>query len=242
MMISDEADVVELPFVQITDFDPADSAIDHSSYSLADTSADFAWPVPSLDYFAGLAQNAQYPANAKLREDSSSQIQRTSIEDFTRHPVPSLSLIPLTSNNIGSEHYHELRERAYMVCDEMPILKKTNSLFSDHIDALETCLSTQASCGPVIPDKQCVLDCSLQHCSYTDHVSRLLGAIEFMMRAFINVSWTQMDGWETYTKTITAVKDLTNWRMNRSWENCDKIVVQYRPTRLQMSIEHPSVM
>lgn len=51
-----------------------------------------------------------------------------------------------------------------------------------------------------------------------------------------------MASWETYTRTLTAVKDLTAWRIDRSPANLLKIVPQYRPTRLQISVAHPSVI
>lgn len=71
---------------------------------------------------------------------------------------------------------------------------------------------------------------------------RLLGAIEFMITAFISVSWKPMVAWETYTKSLSALKDLTAWRMKRTLDNWQNVAPQYRPTRLQMSVEHPSVI
>lgn len=51
-----------------------------------------------------------------------------------------------------------------------------------------------------------------------------------------------MSGWETYTRTLTALKDLTAWRMDRTDAKWRRIVPQYRPTRLQIAASHPSVI
>lgn len=75
-----------------------------------------------------------------------------------------------------------------------------------------------------------------------DSYHRLLNAIEFMITAFVNISWTRMMAWETYTRSLTALKDLTAWRMDRTTTNWLKIVPQYRPTKLQISVAHPSVI
>lgn len=70
----------------------------------------------------------------------------------------------------------------------------------------------------------------------------MLNCIEVMIKAFVNISWTQMNSCETYTRSLTALKDLTAWRMNRTVAEWEKIVPQYRPTKLHVSVAHPSVI
>ena len=52
----------------------------------------------------------------------------------------AMSLLPLQSSQLGPERYQDLVERS-MAHGNMSLVKRTNSIFSDHIDTYEACLA-----------------------------------------------------------------------------------------------------
>ncbi|KXT09673.1 hypothetical protein AC579_9972 [Pseudocercospora musae] len=65
-------------------------------------------------------------------------------------------------------------------------MKSTNSCFSDHIDAFEACLANDRATNGHLPIAN----------------RQLLGAMEPMMTAFVNISWARMSSWETAQQLV----------------------------------------
>lgn len=61
--------------------------------------------------------------------------------DFAQQALQRTSLCHFSSHSLGPSHYKDLFDRARPYCTELQSLRRTNSSFSDHIDAFEACLA-----------------------------------------------------------------------------------------------------
>jgi hypothetical protein len=59
---------------------------------------------------------------------------------------------------------------------------------------------------------------------------------------FVSLSWQSMTAWHTYTKAHVPLKSLMAWRICRTPDKYLSISPEYRPTKLQMSLPHPSII
>lgn len=105
----------------------------------------FIFETPNLDYFASLIQNTSEDHEETGMTDSPGGLGEMSGHFFTSAPPQHVSLISLPTTQTGPEQYKDLTERASALCSDVQTLKKTNSRFSDHIDAFELCLKTNCS-------------------------------------------------------------------------------------------------
>jgi hypothetical protein len=67
-------------------------------------------------------------------------------------------------------------------------------------------------------------------------------SIQFMLWAFVSLSWQSMTAWHTYTKAHFPLIDIMTWRLRRTPESYLKIVAPYQPTKLQISTKYPSII
>jgi hypothetical protein len=70
----------------------------------------------------------------------------------------------------------------------------------------------------------------------------LASSVSFMISMFVLMSWEKMTSWHTYTKAHVEVNKLTAWRINPTRENYAKLSPAYRPTQLQVSVTHPTII
>lgn len=180
-------------------------------------------PVPpqqvQLDFFEYLA--------TPERQDSAStnQISQSAMD----HVHPNLSILQSPSmsfeNIMGLSAYSDLIERSgSFLPPRQKALQRTNSLFSDHISAVEYFLQRQWSTQTTF---------SPRHFSET---------IQFMISMFVSISWQGMTAWHTYTKADVPLQDLMAWRILRTPEAYMKITPNYRPSALQTSMAHPAII
>ena len=141
-------------------------------------------------------------------------------------PVPQFP--PLFSfKDKGFQHYADLIDRSSPIspCSQVS-LRRTNSLFSDHVTAVEYFLQQKW----------------LGRCPHMFDQEQFTKSIKFMLSAFVSTSWQAMTAWHTYTKAHIPLKDLTAWRVMQTPEAYMKITPSYRPTKLQMSSQHPAII
>jgi len=130
-------------------------------------------------------------------------------------------------NDMGIAHYADLASRSQLVSPHFQMgLRRTNSLFSDHLNAVEYFLQQKW----------------LKRCPSTFDEGQFMESVKFMLSSFVSVSWQVMTAWHTYTKAHIPLKDLTAWRVTQTQEAYMKIIPSYRPTRLQMSTQHPAII
>jgi hypothetical protein len=142
--------------------------------------------------------------------------------------VPLLQLpISLPFPDMGFEQYGEILDRSPYInpCSQMP-LRRTNSLFSDHISAIEYFVQQRW----------------VKQCPTTFNQDQFAESIQFMIAVFVMVSWQIMTAWHTYTKADIPLKELTAWRVTRTPEAYSKIIPAYRPTKLQITTPHPAII
>jgi hypothetical protein len=70
----------------------------------------------------------------------------------------------------------------------------------------------------------------------------LTKAVNFMFSMFINMAWEHGIAFFTFTQAYRAVAPILNYRINPTAENYLRIVDNYRPTRLQMSVSYPCII
>ena len=63
-----------------------------------------------------------------------------------------------------------------------------------------------------------------------------------MLSVFVCMSWSVMTSWHTYTRSHVPLKRLHIWRLNPTAEAYMKMDSYYRPTQIQLSIPHPSII
>jgi hypothetical protein len=133
----------------------------------------------------------------------------------------------LQSTNMGFEQYGQILDRSPYVsaCSQTP-LQRTNSIFSDHISAIEYFLQQRW----------------LKQHPTTFNQEKFTESIQFMIAAYVMVSWQMMTAWHIYTKADVPLKELTAWRITRTPEAYAKIIPAYRPTKLQITTPHPAVI
>ncbi|PIA94602.1 hypothetical protein CB0940_08981 [Cercospora beticola] len=135
----------------------------------------------------------------------------------------AMSLMPLQSSQLGPERYQDLVERS-MAHGNMSLVKRTNSIFSDHIDTYEPCLAHHSTFAA----KRHLGD------------EKLASAISCVVQAFANNTWQSATAWDT--RTFTNLQALTAWRMNRTEMNWRRIIPHFRPTEIQTFSAHPSII
>jgi hypothetical protein len=133
----------------------------------------------------------------------------------------------LTVTDMGFEQYGQIMDRSPYInlSSQMP-LRRTNSIFSDHISAIEYFLQQRW----------------LKQCPTTFNQDQFIESIQFMIAVFVMVSWQMMTAWHTYTKADVPLKELTAWRVTRTPEAYARIVPAYRPTKLQITTPHPAII
>jgi hypothetical protein len=142
--------------------------------------------------------------------------------------APSLQYpLSLPFTDMGFEQYGDVLDRSPYInsCSQMP-LRRTNSLFSDHISAIEYFLQQRW----------------LKQCQTTFNQDHFTESIQFMIAVFVLVSWQMMTAWHSYTKADIPLKELTAWRVTRTAEAYSKIIPAYRPTKLQITTPHPAII
>jgi hypothetical protein len=168
---------------------------------------------PSLECFDSLSSRCSGPAT-----------DNNGVDAF----VPLLQFpISLPSTNMGAEHYGDILDRSPYInpSSQMP-LRRTNSVFSDHISAIEYFLQQRW----------------LKQCPTTFNQEHFTESVQFMIAVFVLVSWQLMTSWHTYTKADIPLKELTAWRVTRTPEAYAKIIPAYRPTKLQITTPHPAII
>jgi hypothetical protein len=63
-----------------------------------------------------------------------------------------------------------------------------------------------------------------------------------MLSVFVCMSWSVMTSWHTYTRSHVPLKRLHIWRLSPTAEAYMKMDSWYRPTQIQLSIPHPSII
>jgi hypothetical protein len=168
---------------------------------------------PSSDLFDTISSN---------RNGSATDSNGTSIF------LPLLQFpMSLPATDMGFEQYGEILDRSPYINpgSQMP-LRRTNSLFSDHISAIEYFLQQRW----------------LKQCPTTFNQEQFIESIQFMIAVFVMVSWQIMTAWHSYTKADIPLKELTAWRVTRTPEAYAKIIPAYRPTKLQITTPHPAII
>ena len=129
--------------------------------------------------------------------------------------------------DMGCEQYPDLLARSASIDTRSQLrLRRTNSLFSDHVSAVEYFLQQKWS----------------KRRSGNFNEEEFAASIKFMLSAFVLVSWQTMTAWHTYTKAHIPLEDLTAWRIKQTPEAYMKIIPSYRPTKLQVSTQHPAII
>ncbi|KAI1613101.1 hypothetical protein EDD36DRAFT_465238 [Exophiala viscosa] len=137
-----------------------------------------------------------------------------------------LSMDLIFSEDLGPRKYKNILEMSPSVVCKSFDLKKTNSPFSDHIDALERCVLwsySRWSASQMLDD-------------------RLTNPIGSILMTFVSMSWQPMTAWHTYTKAHIPLRELMAWRICRTPDRYLKVSPAYQPTRLQMSVPYPSII
>lgn len=67
-------------------------------------------------------------------------------------------------------------------------------------------------------------------------------AAYFMVSSFICLSWPLMTSWHTYTRAHIPVLKLTAWHIDPSPQTYNAMTKSWRPTQLQLSSKHPSII
>lgn len=70
----------------------------------------------------------------------------------------------------------------------------------------------------------------------------LTKAANFMFSMFVNMAWEHGIAFFTFTQAYRAVGPILNYRINPTAQNYFRIVENYRPTRLQMSVSYPCII
>lgn len=63
-----------------------------------------------------------------------------------------------------------------------------------------------------------------------------------MISMFVSTSWNRMSAFYDYTRALDEIYKLTTWRVNPTKTNYSKLAPNYRPTQLQVSLTHPSII
>lgn len=129
--------------------------------------------------------------------------------------------------SMGGDQYGDLLDQSlYRKCyPDMP-LQRTNSLFSDHISAIEYLLHQNW----------------IKQCPTTFQPRQFMESVQYMLSTFVLISWQRMTAWHTYTKADVPLKELTAWRATQTREAYERITPTYRPTKLQITTRHPAVI
>lgn len=128
---------------------------------------------------------------------------------------------------MGFDQYEGSLSRSSIIGSSAQIpLRRTNSLISDHIDAVEYFL------------RQRWLELSFT----TFNQNKFFESITFMISAFVTISWEGMTAWHTCTKAHLPLRELTAWRVTRTPEAYAKITPTYRPSKLQMTAQYPAII
>ncbi|KAL2433465.1 hypothetical protein ABEF95_001462 [Exophiala dermatitidis] len=173
-------------------------------------------PVINLDYFS--------------TDDISNKFgifssQQQVVHKSTYRPSP-ISLDLLFTEDLGPLKYNNILETCPSFAHRSIKVRRTNSLFSDHIDALEQWVGWSYSRWTKSP----ILD---------EHLTSPLALI---LLTFVSISWRSMTAWHTYTKAHVHLKNLMVWRIYKTPDTYLKVVPSYRPTKLQMRVPHPSII
>jgi Domain of unknown function (DUF3425) len=141
-----------------------------------------------------------------------------------------LNQIPLTFSfaHMGPAAYADIAEKgALLVQGPHGQLRRTNSLFSDHVTVVEYFLRQKWMNVGALMNRG---DECLAH------------SVSFMLSAFVCMSWQMMTAWHTYTRAHVPVGKLMTWHLNPSAEAYNQISANYRPTQMQLSVPHPSII
>ncbi|KIV83836.1 hypothetical protein PV11_05825 [Exophiala sideris] len=130
------------------------------------------------------------------------------------------------SEDLGPQKYKHMLEMSPSVVCKSFDLKKTNSPFSDHIDALERCVLWSFSRWSASQ----MLD------------EQLTNPIGSIIMTFVSMSWQAMTAWHTFTKAHVPLRELMAWRICRTPDRYLRIIPAYQPTRLQMNVPYPSII
>ncbi|OAL39877.1 hypothetical protein AYO20_00789 [Fonsecaea nubica] len=127
-------------------------------------------------------------------------------------------------------------------------LHRTNSAWSDHIATLEYFLRQKWRSLSLrrevqnVSSEEYVRDWSFDPGSFTNQAYSLPSLVCFMLSSFICLSWPTMAAWHSYTRAHSAVASLMAWRLNPTPEMYAVIDSSLRPTKLQMTAHHPSII
>lgn len=142
----------------------------------------------------------------------------------------SLNQIPVTFSftHMGPAAYADISEKgALLVQGPHGQLRRTNSLFSDHVTVVEYFIRQKWMDVGALMNRE-------DEC--------LAQSVSFMLSAFVCMSWQMMTAWHTYTKAHIPVGKLMTWHLNPTVEAYNQISANYRPTKLQLSVPHPSII
>lgn len=141
-----------------------------------------------------------------------------------------LNQTPLTFSftHMGPAAYADISKKgALLVQGAHGQLRRTNSLFSDHITVVEYFLRQKWMNVGALMNRG---DELLAH------------SVSFMLSAFVCMSWQMMTAWHTYTRAHVPVGKLMIWHLNPTAQAYNQISANYRPTQIQLSVPHPSII
>ena len=141
--------------------------------------------------------------------------------------IPAPQIRSFSCSDMGMGQYADLVSRSQLLDSHSRTgLRRTNSLFSDHLDAVEYFLHQKRLKRGLGNSKE----------------AQFMASVKFMLSSFVSVSWRMLTAWYTYTKAHIPLQELTAWRVSQTPEAYMKIIPSYRPTQLQMSTQHPAII
>ncbi|KAK5019947.1 hypothetical protein LTR16_000018 [Cryomyces antarcticus] len=145
-------------------------------------------------------------------------------KNFAQSPLhPSINRSQIS--HMGPGQYSPNKGPVIFSGDQTQI-RATNSSFSDHINLVEHFLRQKwQGNSDLVKRDEC-----------------LSNSVAFMISIFVSTSWTPMTAFYNYTNCHYQVNKLTTWRLNPTTKSYTELAPCYRPTRLQLTVPHPSII
>lgn len=162
-------------------------------------------------------------------------------EDWDALATSSSIQCALDLPSMGLDAYQHISNGSPLRSPSPENLLRTNSLFSDHINALEYLCVRNWDSSKSMLKKEYILRLSLIFV-YQLTGSRFAQAVHVMLLAFVDISWSSMTTWHSCTGALIPLRDIMVWRLTRTRHAFLNIVPSYRPTKLQMTVNYPSII